>query len=225
MFEIEDIIIGYGEIGKSVGHFFIHEHLDINDEYEPEEKSYKFMHIAFPYSKDFVKIVKKMKKRFNPQYTIIHSTVPIGTSRKCGAIHSPVVGIHPHLQESLKTFVKFIGGDGDGAVANHFRRNGLRVYLTDKPESTELLKILCTTNYGMNIEFTKEAKRLCEQNGVPFELFTLWNNNYNEGYEKLGYPEYHRYNLIPMMRKIGGHCILPNYLLLKSKFTEFLKCL
>jgi hypothetical protein len=54
-------------------------------------------------------------------------------------------------------------------------------------------------------------------------MFTLWNSNYNAGYEKLGYPEYHRCNLVPLMKRIGGHCVIPNYNLVKSKFTEFLK--
>ena len=85
------------------------------------------------------------------------------------------------------------------------------------------MKVLCTTNYGLNIEFTKEAKRLCDQHKIPFEMFTLLNSNYNAGYEKLGYPEYHRCNLVPLMKRIGGHCVIPNYNLVKSKFTEFLK--
>ena len=78
-------------------------------------------------------------------------------------------------------------------------------------------------NEGFNIEFTKEAKRLCDKYGVPFEFFTLWNNNYNEGCTNMGHPEFHRYNLSPMMKKIGGHCVLNNYKLLESKFIDFLE--
>ena len=223
-----DIIIGGGEIGKSIRELFNdypNFMYDISD--GPVPTSYpnecRLLHVCFPFSKDFIKQVKKYQKRFNPGYTVIHSTVPIGTTRKLRAVHSPVVGVHPHLAQSLKTFTKFFGGYDASEVADMFKRQGCSVYVTDNPESTELMKILCTTNYGLNIEFTKEANRLCKQNDVPFELFTIWNNNYNNGYEKLGYPQYKRYNLVPLMKKIGGHCVIPNYSLLKSKFTEFLK--
>jgi hypothetical protein len=231
-----DLIIGMGEIGTSVYNLFLDERsvsvtsydksftYPIENYIDTEEKI-RILHICIPYSDSFVKIVKEYQKKAKPKYTVIHSTVPIGTSKKCNAIHSPVVGIHPHLTQSLKTFKKFFGGPGASDVADMFKRVGVHPYVTDKSETTELMKILCTTNYGMNIEFTKEAKRLCDANGVPFEIFTIWNQNYNDGYEKLGYPEYHRYNLVPLMKKIGGHCVIPNYSLLKSKFTEFLKSL
>ena len=85
------------------------------------------------------------------------------------------------------------------------------------------MKIMDTTNYGIEVEFVKELKRECKKYNVPFELWSLWVNNYNQGYEKLGYPEYKKPNLIPLMEKIGGHCILPNVGLLDNKFTKFLK--
>lgn len=147
----------------------------------------------------------------------------MGTSRKCGAIHSPVTGLHPFLTESIQTFTKFIGGEQASEVADYFRRANIRVYITDKPETTELMKILCTTMHGLNIEFTKEVKRQCDKEGVPFELWTLWNRNYNEGYEKLDHPEYKRPDLIPIMKKIGGHCVLNNLQFLESKFADFIR--
>jgi hypothetical protein len=227
-----DIIVGMGEMGKSIHALFGRSPwtYDVNDGELDSIIHYPsfecgILHICFPYNDNFIKQVKSYQKRFKPNWTVIHSTVPVGTSRKCGAIHSPVVGIHPHLYESLETFTKFFGGENASDVADIFKRQGCSIYVTDKPETTELMKILCTTNYGLNIEFTKEAKRLCDANEVPFEMFTIWNNNYNQGYEKLGYPQYHRYNLIPLMKKIGGHCVISNYSLLKSKFTQFLKSL
>jgi hypothetical protein len=98
----------------------------------------------------------------------------------------------------------------------------MKVYLCDKQETTELMKIQCTTLYGLNVEFFKDMKEQCKKYDVPFEAWTIWNNNYNNGYEELGYPEYHRYNLVPIMKKVGGHCVLPNLKLLKTKFTTFL---
>lgn len=227
-----DIIIGYGEIGQA-----IHGHFDgyIKDKdqrkcYLPEEdkEPIECMHICLPYTDKFKEQVLDYKKEFNPKYIVVHSTVPVGTCKDIGEdiVHSPVIGIHPDLYDAVKTFTKFLGCSNQTVLAeaaDHFRRHGLRVYTFDKAETSELMKILCTTNYGLNIEFTKEVKRLCEQYDVPFEAFTIWNNNYNEGYEKMGHQEYHRYNLVPLMKKIGAHCILPNCELLDNAFTKLVK--
>ena len=94
---------------------------------------------------------------------------------------------------------------------------------TDKSESTELMKMQSTTFYGLMIEFFKDMKKQCLKYDVPFELFTLWNMNYNEGYEKLGHPEYKKPLLVPIMKKIAGHCVKPNLDLIDTPFTKFMK--
>lgn len=223
---MKTLIVGNGEIGKSLlGVFDKHYECDIIDKINEENPclDYEIMHICFPYSDKFIDAVAEYQGRYQPKYTVIHSTVPIGTSAAVNSIHSPCVGIHPHLMESLKVFTKFLGGKDAGAVAQYFRRAGVKVYLTDNSDSTELMKIMSTTYYGMCIEYTKEVKRQCDYFGIPFELWSIWTTNYNEGYEMLGYPEYTRPNLIPIMTSIGGHCIRPNLELLNSPFTKFLK--
>ena len=219
------LIIGYGEIGKALsnvlnGSDILDKHIDT--EYSLDD-AYDIIHICFPYSDKFIREVKAYQKKYKAKYTVIHSTVPVGTSKKCNAVHSPVIGIHPNLESGIKTFIKYLGGKDAHRVANYFRKSGLRVYLYDKSETTELMKILSTTKLGMDSEYTKEVKRLCDKYKIPFEAWTLWTQNYNEGYQKLGYPEYARPNLIPIMGKLGGHCVLPNCDLLKSKFTDLVK--
>jgi hypothetical protein len=221
------LIIGAGEIGKSL-YEVLHPHyrcfiLDKDSPIRVEDEDIEIMHICFPYSDKFVDYVKEYQKMYKPKYTVIHSTVPIGTSRKCNAIHSPVEGLHPFLKESILTFTKFLSGEQAGEVADYFRRANVKVYLVDKQESTELMKIMSTTFYGMQIEFTKEIKTLCEKYDVPFELFTLWNINYNESYEKLGHPEYKKPLLTPILTPIKGHCVMQNTELLENDFTKFLK--
>lgn len=222
---MKTLIVGAGEIGMSV-YRLLEPHYEIkviDKDNDIGDFEVEIMHICFPYSDDFMDAVNGYQKKYKPDYTIIHSTVPVGTSRKLFAIHSPCVGIHPHLQQSLLTFTKFLGGEQVGEVAQYFRRAGVKVYLTDNPESTELMKILSTSFYGLCIEWNKEVKLQCAKYEVPFELWTLWTNNYNQGYRQLGYPEYCRPNLIPMKQKIGGHCVLPNLQFLDSKFSEFIK--
>ena len=224
------IIIGGGEVGGALYNILSCHYptilIDKNKERscgEYKGEMVDYLHICLPYSKNFSKIVGNYQKEYKPRYTIIHSTVPVGTSRKLKAIHSPVRGIHPFLTEGLKTFVKYLGGKQASQVADYFRRAGLRVYIYDKSETTELMKILSTTKYGLDIEYTKEVKRLCDKYRVPFSAWTIWTQHYNEGYSKLGYSEFSRPNLTPIIKPIGGHCVRQNYELLKSKFISFIK--
>jgi len=216
---MNSIIIGNGEIGKSLrkivgGHCIDKEDLE-------SSMAYFIMHICFPYSDEFEDEVKKYQKRYKPKYTVIHSTVPVGTSSRVGAIHSPVNGVHPNLEESMRTFTKFLGGSSD-EVDNYFRRAGFRIYTFDKPETTELMKIMCTTFYGVCIEYARDVKSQCDKFGVPYSAWTLWTNVYNQGYEDMNQPQYKRPNLTPPKDKIGGHCVLNNAKLLKTKFTNLL---
>jgi hypothetical protein len=219
------LIIGAGQIGSAVREALENVHavilLDVH-----EKKEYLFsvdvMHIAFPYCDTFVSEVKRYQEMYQPTYTVIHSTVPPGTSRQCGAVHSPVVGLHPYLYESLMTFVKFIGGPDASSVADHFRFAGMRVYLFDEAETTEVMKLRSTEFYALCIEYVKDVKRQCLKLGIPFEAWTLWTQNYNQGYADLGYAEYTRPNLVPMLKDIGGHCLLPNLELVPTVFSLFL---
>jgi hypothetical protein len=223
----ETLIVGYGEIGNALysilKEFYPVEVLDIGctriENYSPY-----VMHICFPCfnQREFIKEVNRYKKIYKPKFVVIHSTVPVGTCSKLKAIHSPVEGLHPHLKKSILTFTKFLSGKDADKVADYFRRVGIKVYITDKSETTEYMKIMSTTFYGLMIEFHKQVKSDCDKLNIPFELFTIWNKNYNESYERLGYPEYKKPLLVPIMGNIGQHCVLPNSHLLKNDFTEFL---
>ena len=221
---MKTLIIGDGEIGNSLYNIFKPHYLTkmMGKTEVLKDQDFEIMHIAFPYSDKFVDYVKDYQKRFKPKFTVIHSTVKIGTCRKLGAISSPVIGIHPNLTESMKTFTKFLGGEQASEVAQYFRRTGMKVYLTDKQETTELMKICSTSFYGLCIEWVKEVKRLCDKNDVPFEFWTLWTENYNKGYNQLGHPEFTRPNLVPIKTKVGGHCVLNNLQFLDSKFSKLI---
>ncbi|MCK9370829.1 hypothetical protein M0R04_13045 [Candidatus Dojkabacteria bacterium] len=213
------LIIGAGEIGKSL-------HKVIGGEIRDKEYvqgHYDIIHICFPYDSAFISEVEIYQNQHTPKYTVIHSTVPVGTSRKCNAIHSPCLGVHPYLEESFKTFTKYLGGENAGEVADYFRRANIKVYITDLSETTELMKLLCTTKYGVDIEYVKDVKKQCDKYGVPFEMWTLWTDNYNQGYKKLWQEQFTRPNLIPNMQKINGHCVMPNTELIDTPFTKILK--
>lgn len=215
-----------GEIGTSL-YNVLRVYYNIGTRTRHESQSFglpvDILHIAFRYGEGFIEKVKEYQKEYKPEFTVIHSTVPIGTSRQCGATHSPVIGIHPHLENGIKTFPKYLGGIEASEVADYFRRAGLKVYIFDKQETTELMKILDTTFYGVCIEYTKDVKKQCDKYNIPFEAWTIWTDRYNLGYKELGHPEFNRPNLVPIQTKIKGHCVLPNTELLQTPFTEFVK--
>lgn len=221
------LIIGVGEVGGALAEVLSKaHHVSIRDLHQDTSNGahYDFLHVCFPYTDDFCREVAQYQVQYEPSVTVIHSTVPVGTSTSLGAVHSPVIGLHPNLGPGLLTFTKFVGGKQASTVARHLSRAGIRCYLTDKAETTELLKLLCTTRYGLDIEWTKHVKELCDKHGVPFEAYTLWTQMYNTGYQELGYPEYARSNLVPVMGRIGGHCVLPNLALIDGdEFTELIR--
>jgi len=228
------VVCGMGEIGRALAavlaenYRLVTKDVDTTwvtypDRHPASQIAVGVLHICFPWSDGFVDEVKRYQAELRPEHTVIHSTVPVGTSRRCGAIHSPVIGRHPHLERSIRTMRKFLGGEQASEVADYFRRAGLEVYITDKQESTELCKILCTTSLGVYVEWTKEIKRQCDRNGVPFELWSIWTDEYNAGFERMGMPTVHRPNLVPIMTTQGGHCVLPNLEFLESPFADLVK--
>lgn len=233
---MKTLVIGLGQIGsglievlKSVHPVNGIDKFNLNYPGVVLGETFDIVHICFGCQadgvNDFVKEVKAYQQVYQPKYTIIHSTVPVGTSRLCGAIHSPVMGRHPYLAQSIRIFTKFIGGKQASDVAAYFMKAGIEVYLYDKQETTEAMKLLSTQRYGVDIEFTKMVKMECDELGIPFEAWTLWTEAYNEGYTKLGLKKFWRPLLVPIMTEIGGHCVLPNMDLLPTKFAMFIKSL
>jgi hypothetical protein len=223
------VILGDGEIGTSfynvLGPYFdtvVYGRIESAEFLESTEVD--LLMIAFPYSDEFISEVNRYKEMFRPVHIVIVSTVPPGTSRSLGAVHSPVTGMHPYLEESICTFTRFLGGNGADVVGQFFRRAGLRVQLYDKQEATELAKLNQTTKYALNIENDKELKKQCNKWEVSFaEVSILPTMDYNTGYERLGYPEYKLPILQPIMTKQGGHCTRQNCDLWETPITEFIK--
>lgn len=215
--EQQHIVVGMGEVGQAIQKVFSADHFDTKSKAASNcpHWHYQYLHICIPYSVDFIKTVNFYKDKFSPITTIIHSTVPVGTSRKCNALHSPIRGIHPYLYEGVMTFTKFIGGADASEVADVFRKAGLKICLCDKQETTELGKLLDTEYYRYCIEFSLVAKAQADKFSVPFhEAYTLFNMSYNEGYTTLNHPEFVRPVLQPIAQPIGGHCVKQNQKLL-----------
>lgn len=224
-------ILGYGEVGKAVVKFYKNPKIkDLNR--NDGLKGVEILNICIPWSNRFINIVKKEIREIKPKLTIIHSTVVPGTTKKLAGkfngmiVHSPIRGLHPHLYEGIKTFVKYIGTDNKKAgemAKKHLKSLGIRTKLFMPSFTTEALKLWDTTQYGWMIVLNKEIKKWCDKNGLDFEaIYTEANKSYNQGYKKLGKLEVIRPYLKYIEGKIGGHCIIPNCHLLNSEIAKFI---
>lgn len=213
---VSNLVIGVGEVGKAILKILDCEGIDKNE--DATDTHYDFLHICINYSDHFVDIVKTYQRQYTPKYTIIHSTVPIGTSLKCDAVHSPIRGVHPELEKGIRTFVKYFGGPNALPCAKLFQEKGLKVKVTEKSNNTEAMKLWDTTQYGILIMLNREIYNFCQKNQLDFDtVYTDANKTYNDGYMELGRPEVVRPWLKHSGFKIGGHCVLPNAKLLKSE--------
>lgn len=227
---MKTLTIGAGEIGKSLHSVLsgVYESY-IRDKEDLKIEEIDVLNICYPPSKDFVKITKEYIAQYKPRITIIHSTVAPGTTSQCGdmVVHSPIHGKHPNLQQGIKIFVKYIGGNNAYAtyLADKFLKGaGIKTKIVSNSKASELSKILCTSYYGWNILFMKEAAKICKKEGVPFhEVYTDWNWFYNLGYDQLNMPQFRRPVLDPIPGKIGGHCVVENCDLLDSFITKTIK--
>lgn len=220
-------ILGFGEVGSALAKFYKDPQIE-DDVSRSFKKDVEILHVCIPYSRDFVKIVKNKIKQTFAKLTIIHSTIPIGTTRKIGGavVHSPVRGVHPRLFRGLKTFVKYIGYDDKNAALRaerHFQKLGIKTRIVADSRNTEALKLWDTTQYGLMIILNKEIKRFCDELGLNFNIiYTEANKTYNSGYIKLGRAEVVRPFLKHMSGDIGGHCVINNCKLLNENISRFI---
>lgn len=221
----KNLVIGLGEIGTAIAKILECPSWDISDS-EKIEAGCAVLHICFPYSKRFVEAVKDYQIYHDADLVIVHSTVPMGTCSENGWVHSPVRGIHPHLEEGIRTFVKFFGGDGAMAAAKIFRAKGIKTMCSIDARETEAMKLWDTTIYGWNILIEKAIKAYCEKNDLDFKMvYKMANQTYNEGYAALGHPEFTKYVLKDFPGPIGGHCVRENWELLDDPLAGIAKSL
>lgn len=222
-------ILGYGEVGQAIGRVYevagikpLIKDLNRNDGLD----NLDVLNICVPYKDEgFIKIVKEEIEASGAKLVIVHSTVAPGTINKIGGntVHSPVRGVHPHLYEGIKTFVKYVGAESEvvGNLAKeHLEGLGLKTKTVIPAITSELTKLLDTTYYGLCIAWHGEMKKICDKEGVDFEKITEYNKDYNEGYKKMGMENVVRPSLYPPEGKIGGHCVIPNAEILKKYYQS-----
>jgi len=172
------------------------------------------LNITIPYSDKFLDIINVYQDLFNPSLVIVHSTVPIGTTRQIpNAVHSPILGRHDRMKEDLKTFKKWIGGEKVEEARNYLQRAGFYCECVSTSEETEALKLMCLAKYGMSIAFAQYQKELCDIYGFSYNHVIEWDVYYNRG---VG-PLFQRPILQPPNGPIKGHCVIPNTKILNQQ--------
>lgn len=221
-------ILGYGEIGQAIAKFYQNPLIRDIDK-NTFENNLDVLHVCLPYLKNFKAIVSENINTYKPKLVIIHSTIGLGSTlelfKKFGnVVHSPARGVHPHLYEGIKTFVKYVGSDDKKLgqkAAKHLRSVGItNVKVLSSSKASELGKLLDTTYYGLCIAYHDYANKICKKQKLNFdEIMTDFNTTYNDGYTKLNKANVVRPVLFPPKEsKIGGHCIMPNAAILKNLF-------
>lgn len=217
---MKHLIIGNGEIGKALQTIF---NCDIRDKESDLIGEYDVIHISYPYFKGFEQATVDYKNQYNAKYAIVHSTVPVGTCRKIGAIHSPVTGVHPHLAESIRTFTKFINSE---IMVEEFKKYGIPAVFVENSSDTEAGKLYALLIYGINVLLEKEIYEYCDKNNLCYDnVYTQMIKMYNEGYQKMGLSHFKIYELTHKEGKIGGHCVTQNAPMLDTEFSKILSTL
>lgn len=222
-------ILGFGEVGQAIAKFY--KKPQIKDlKRTGNFKNLDVLHICIPWSKGFCNFVRKEIKNSNAWLVIIHSTVAPGTTRylntlfKGIVVHSPVRGVHPFLYVGIKTFTKYVGGEDKLTVkqaVRHLKSIGIKAENFGSSISTEIAKLLDTTYYGLCIAWAGEMEKICNRYGADVhKIIYKYNRSYNTGYKKLRKSNVIRPILFPPEGGIGGHCVIPNAKILKSKFKS-----
>lgn len=80
------LVVGAGEVGRAVGSVLECDVVDVTD----EPGSAAVLHVCFPWFDGFEAEVARYRALFDSEVVVVHSTVPVGTCRALGAVHSPV---------------------------------------------------------------------------------------------------------------------------------------
>ena len=231
-------IVGLGEVGNSLYKLYTKRNIKCKrlDPYinlYDDLSEVHVLNVCIPCvdAESFIKNIENTIKTSSCHLVIVHSSILIGVIEKLkdlfptkNIVHSPIRGVHPDLTESTETFTKFIGcvkGDIKSldAAEKHLNSIDIQCHRTTCT-STVLCKLLSTSYYGMCIAFTEHMGRVFDKHGEDFKDVGIWTDTYNDGYKKLGKLNVQRPNLYRMEGSIGGHCVVPNAILLKKMFPE-----
>jgi len=215
------VVIGLGEVGAPLSEIVKtrHQVFGVDIDLAAPVHRCDVMHVCFPFRDGkFVAQVVEYIKRYQPNLTIVNSTVAPGTTRRIATdsgapvVNSPVRGKHIRMQQEMLHYTKFIGAlDRESGLraANHFQSVGMRTKLLGSPEATEIAKLTETTYFGVMIAWAQEVERYCRAVGANYDEVVSF-------YEEIKFFPPVKY--FPGV--IGGHCVMPNIAILLERFSS-----
>lgn len=231
-------ILGYGEIGKTIAQICLDAGFKILikdltiDQFKNKKIDYLHINIPEISNHKFIKCAVDCINEVSPLLSIINSSVTPGTTRKIfektkkPIIHSPVIGIHPNLYNSVKFYFPKIIGPIDKKslllAKKHFHDLRLKIEVYDNSDTSEAAKLLDLIYYAWNLIYCKTISNICQNLNLNFDqVYTKHNKIYNQGYGKI-LPNVIRPIFIPMKGPITGHCTIPDTVLFHKYFPTSL---
>lgn len=210
------LVVGVGEVGGALAEVLERAHRVARLDLKPTaiDEPVEVMHLCFPFVSrgQFESAACGYIRRFQPQLTIINSTILPHTTRNlaratgAAIAYSPVRGKHARMAQELLHYAKFISAPDEVAAElarDHFSTAGMKTRLIDAPETLELAKLAETTYFGVIIAFAQEINRYAQAAGADYEELAGF-------FEEIEFLPRARY--FPGF--IGGHCVIPNINLL-----------
>ena len=210
------LVVGVGEVGGALAEVLERAHRVARLDLKPAaiDEPVEVMHLCFPFvsRSQFESAARGYIRRFQPQLTIINSTILPHTTRNlaratgAAIAYSPVRGKHARMAQELLHYAKFIAASDEIAAElarDHFAAAEMKTRLIDAPETLELAKLAETTYFGVIIAFAQEINRYAQAVGADYEDLTGY-------FEEIDFLPRARY--FPGF--IGGHCVIPNINLL-----------
>lgn len=217
------VVIGLGEIGKPLFERIQATYPKARGvDVQPVEIAERvgIMHACFPFTPDgpFVDTTVAYAAKYRPELIVVNSTVVPGTTREIArrtgvpTAYSPIRGKHTKMAADLLHYKKFVAATDPTALeraVSHFAAVGLKTGTMGTPEALELAKLLETTYFGLLIAFAQEMDRFARASGASYDDIPRF-------FEEISYLPQHAF----FPGYIGGHCVMPNIALLKTRFES-----
>jgi UDP-N-acetyl-D-mannosaminuronate dehydrogenase len=215
------IVVGRGEVGRPLFDILNRRFECISVDIEPVEveSPCSVMHICYPFQiPDFIGATIRYIQKYQPDLTVIHSTVCPGTTRRIqeavgeqAIAYSPVRGKHRRMESDMLRYKKFVAATRPAFLSkalDHLSQAGFKTATFPSPEVAELSKLVETTYLGVLVGWAQEVERFAARYGGTFE-------DVNAFIEEIDFLPSHVYP-----GHIGGHCVMPNIAILQRQFQS-----
>lgn len=215
------VVVGLGEVGRPLLNILSKTYDCVGVDVAPVNihGSCSVLHLCYPFQiNDFIGVSADYVAKYQPQLTIIHSTVAPGTTTQLQqavasdrVVFSPVRGKHARMEADMMRYKKFVAASAPEIAqeaASHFAQAGFQTDTFPTPEIGELSKLVETTYLGILVGWAQEVERFAQYYGGAAE-------DVNAFIEEISYLPTH---IFPGF--IGGHCVMPNIEILRSQLNS-----